>query len=88
MDMMQIVSVGSGILFGIGGVSAAVVKIAPKFMKYAHVASHSVLFINDLIAKMTPDISKGETKPTLTEDEVAVLWQDICDIKAAWAAKV
>ena len=86
MDLTGLVAMGSGLLFGIGAVSAAIVKVGPKVLKYVHVASHAIKFVDDLVTKMEPDASKGETKPTLTADEVQALWQDLQDLQAAWKA--
>ena len=86
MDIQNIIAMIASCLFGIGAVSAVIVKVAPKVLRYVHIATHALKFIDDLATKIAPDPAKGETKPTLTEDEIKILWQDLQDLQQAWKA--
>lgn len=84
MDLNAIIATGGSFILGIGAVSAVVLKFGPKVTKYVRLAAIAVDIASDWLEYIQPDASKGETKPTLTEDEVKELAVDFQKLMTIW----
>lgn len=84
--MENIIAIGGTFLLGVGAVSAVILKYGPKVTKWLKVAMYAVDIANDWMAYIQIDTAKGETKPTLNEDEVKELIADFQKIQAEWKA--